>query len=253
MAHEQPDPNDQDAELVENVVLDDTDLSVDSEDARWQIEGYLKKKGQHSILGKKRWTKKYFLLDCAEGKFYHAQAHEAQKTLALDVRNITCVMLLSSKKARFDIIVEKVKEYQLEASSPEEARNWYQYFTLCMVRKDHEVFAGNEEKPSVLKGPASSNILCGKMKKRYARVTATSKSVWCTRFWKLIENRKVLAYYDLATGKVLGIIPVEFITAIAKNLHNECRFMFVVQSNPPRMYDLLAPNVMVHFKTMTHQ
>lgn len=243
-AHEQPDPDDQDADLVEGVVSDDTDLSHDSEDARWQIEGYLKKKGQHSILGKKRWNKKYFLLDCAEGKFYTAEKHGTQPTLALDVRNITCVMLLSSKKARFDIIVEKVKEYQLEASSPEEARAWYQYFTLCMVSKDHDVFAGNEEKPSVLKGPASSNILCGKMKKRYDCITATSNSIWCNRFWKLIENRKVLAYYDVATRKVLGIIPVEFITTISKNLHNECRFMFIVKSNPPRMYDLLAPNVM---------
>lgn len=202
-------------------------------------------------MGKKVWSKKYFSIDSQDGKFHCAEKHGAAPFSSIDVNEISSVMLLSSGKARFDIITGRVKEHELEASSQEEAKEWQQFLTMCVAKRDSEMFASEERAASEqlrtgLMGPTNLSVLCGFMKKRYTKLN-NSGNVWITRYWRLIEkNRRVLAYFDRPGGKALGLIPLEFVTAVSRNQKNSRRFVIVVKSNPPRMFDLMAPNVQVH-------
>lgn len=161
-------------------------------------------------------------------------------------------MLLSSGKARFDIITGRIKEHELEASSPEEAKEWQQFLTMCVAKRDGDMFANEERAASDqlragLMGPTNLSVLCGFMKKRYTKLN-NSGNVWTNRYWRLIEkNRRVLAYFDRQGGRVLGLIPLEFVIAVSRNQKNNRRFVIVVRSNPPRMFDLMAPNIQVRY------
>jgi hypothetical protein len=185
------------------------------------------------------------VIDVARGHVVYQDKKQGNVLGVILFNDITGVMLVEKKKnaPRFDILIGKLKVYELEAPSLEDAREWVAALTIIVATAE-------ARSPTKAAAAAASSATWGTRDsltsmeghlKKMSPKKVLGQAVWQNRLFRLNPARKTFAYFTEDSSKALSIVPIDLLESVVPHARSDRRFTVVLQYTPPRLIHLLAP------------